>query len=524
MSQCSEKLLDKLKEKAIFSEYLPENFNVNSENFDLFSAGGSNKDNIEPYQFNMSRLNNNGDRRIVSIPEISAYIALIEFLRQNESILDDIITLSIDDTRSFSRIIDQNENIVDNDCFYGTSDLDLSVRDDEDVSWIFEKNRNTFLNNMYKKIEYAQGAFGILHIDISEFYRSIYTHSLTAIKIGVEEAQKVYRSNGCNSDYQLYAKLDGVVRGLNGKRTNGLLVGPYISRVLSEAVLANLDNDLLRNGIEFTRYADDFEIIIRNQEDIEKVKSKVTNIFDKYFFRCNSEKTSFEEYPFYIFNNFEHVIKKISNEGEMNSEKTVELFNQFFKMEKKGDKGAVRYLLRRHKNGYIVNDKKLYTAYLLNILSNDEKALGMVCRIIIDEYRNQNIEMDSNIYRIILKKLEAEITKKHDLEVIWLVYLMKYIDYPMDKKLFLQLLYCTNDLVIITMMHEWEEFFDNHLLEQCWERTTSWILSYEITLKDKSKQEAFFEKLNINKSKNCYKKLFQNNFSFYKSTYKKYFN
>lgn len=65
-----EKLLEELKEQAIFSEYLPENFNVKSENIDLYSAGGSNKDNIEPYQFNMSRFNNNGDRRTISIPEI----------------------------------------------------------------------------------------------------------------------------------------------------------------------------------------------------------------------------------------------------------------------------------------------------------------------------------------------------------------------------------------------------------------------------------------------------------------------
>lgn len=82
---------------------------------------------------------------------------MIEFFRQNGSVLDDIIQLSINDMRSFSRIIEENEDIVVNDGFYGTSDLNLSIRNDEDVSWIYEKNRLTFLNNMYKKIEYAQG-------------------------------------------------------------------------------------------------------------------------------------------------------------------------------------------------------------------------------------------------------------------------------------------------------------------------------------------------------------------------------
>lgn len=519
MSDCSNKLLEELKKRAIFSEYLPENFNIKSEDFDIYSAGGSNKDNIEPYQFNMSRLNNNGDRRIVSIPEISAYVALIEFLRQNESILEHIIQLSMNDVRSFSRIVDSNEDIVVNDGFYGTSDLNLEIRNDGDVSWIYEKNRLSFLNNMYKKIEYAQGACGILHIDISEFYRSIYTHSLTAIKIGIEEAAASYRNNSSNDVYRLYAKLDEFVRGLNGKRTNGLLVGPYISHVLSEAVLANLDTDLLEEGIEFIRYADDYEIIVRHKEDIETLKSKVNDVFDKYFFRCNTAKTYYEEYPFYIFNNFEHAIKKISNDSAIDSEKTVELFNKFLRMEKEGDKGAIRYLLRRYKEGYVISDKKLYLAYLLNMLTNDDKALGMVCRIIIEEYQGGNIDIDDTVYRIIFEELEAQISKKHDLEIVWLLYLMKYIDYPIDSSLFMALLLQVNDLAKIILIYEWEEHVNESLINKCWQEAQSWILLYQIALKDTSKREEFYDKLKVQKSRNFYQKLFDNNFSFYKNTY-----
>lgn len=519
MSDCSNKLLEELKRRAIFSEYLPENFNVKAENFALYSAGGSNRDNIEPYQYTMSRLNNNGDRRIISIPDISAYVALIEFLRQNESIIEDIIELSMNDVRSFSRIVDNNEDIIVNDSFYGISDLNLSIRDDEDVSWIYEKNRLTFLNNMYQKIKYAQGACGILHIDISEFYGNIYTHSLTAIKIGVKEAETCYRNNSNSAVYRLYVKLDEFIRGLNGKRTNGILVGPYVSHVISEAVLTNLDKDLLEEKIEFTRYADDYEIIVRNNEDIEKIKSKVSDLFERYYFKCNTAKTFYEEYPFYIFNNFESVIKKISNDSTIDSEKTVELFNMFLKMEKEGDKGAIRYLLRRYKDGYTISDKKLYLAYLLNMLTNDEKALGLVCRIIIEEYKHRNIDLDDTVYQIIFEELDAQIQKKHDLEVVWLIYLMKYIDYPIDESLFTILLSQINDLAKIILIYEWEEFINDYLIENCWQEAQSWILLYQIALKYTEKREEFYDKLKIQKSRNFYQKLFDNNFSFYKSTY-----
>ena len=297
------------------------------------------------------------------------------------------------------------------------------------------------------------------------------------------------------------------------------MVGPYVSHVISEAVLTNLDKDLLEEKIEFTRYADDYEIIVRNNEDIEKIKSKVSDLFERYYFKCNTAKTFYEEYPFYIFNNFESVIKKISNDSTIDSEKTVELFNMFLKMEKEGDKGAIRYLLRRYKDGYTISDKKLYLAYLLNMLTNDEKALGLVCRIIIEEYKHRNIDLDDTVYQIIFEELDAQIQKKHDLEVVWLIYLMKYIDYPIDESLFTILLSQINDLAKIILIYEWEEFINDYLIENCWQEAQSWILLYQIALKYTEKREEFYDKLKIQKSRNFYQKLFDNNFSFYKSTY-----
>lgn len=47
----------------------------------------------------------------------------------------------------------------------------------------------------------------------------------------------------------------------------------------------------------------------------------------------------------------------------------------------------------------------------------------------------------------------------------------------------------------------------NALLEDRWGNTDSWILLYEIAVKYPEKQEKFYERLNLNKSKNFYKNL-----------------
>ena len=60
-------------------------------------------------------------------------------------------------------------------------------------------------------------------------------------------------------------------------------------------------------------------------------------------------------------------------------------------MEKNGEKGATRYLLKTYKNEYHIEDehKELYASYLLNVLCNDEKSLGLACKIIIYEYKEK---------------------------------------------------------------------------------------------------------------------------------------
>lgn len=114
--------------------------------------------------------------------------------------------------------------------------------------------------------------------------------------------------------------------------------------------------------------------------------------------KLNSEKTYYEEYPYYLFSNYEKIIERIrGNEEKMDSPEIVELFNCFFSMEKKGEKGAVRYLLSAYPDNYIINDKNLYCDYLVNVICNDEKNMPLASKIFVKEYKNSNIAIDDNI-------------------------------------------------------------------------------------------------------------------------------
>ncbi|MCR5836048.1 MAG: hypothetical protein K6G88_06055 [Lachnospiraceae bacterium] len=180
----TEKLLDMIKEKGIFSEYLPENFNLNFETIDIYGAGASHRDKVEPYSYYMSRFGNPGDRRMISIPEVASYVSLINFLRDNKDILVDIIRISGEDFNSFSRIANEEYKIIDVDSVYGDAISAVNLTINESTEYQEEeRERSVYVENMLHKIQMARGASGILHIDISEFYKSIYTHTLSAIKL-----------------------------------------------------------------------------------------------------------------------------------------------------------------------------------------------------------------------------------------------------------------------------------------------------------------------------------------------------
>lgn len=514
------KLLDKIKEKGIFSEYLPGNFNLKSDGFNLYGAGASHKDKIEPYSYYMSRLGKAGDRRMISIPEAAGYISLVNFLRDNKDILVDIMQISGEDHNSFSRIVNADFEIMGADFVYGEGMeevnlvLSNSVEAEEE-----ERDRSVYVENMLRKIRMTEGACGILHIDISEFYKSIYTHMLSAIKLGIDGAKEAFLKDSQDEGYRKYVALDDRIRRLNGARTNGILVGPYISRIISEAILARVDIELRVAGFTFSRYADDYEIAVYKEEDLEDIKSELVVILDKYNFRINNEKTYYEKYPFYMFSNYEKIIKRLVGKGKAaDSAEIVELFNKFLQMEKNGEKGAVRYLLKTYTNEYHVKDKQLYASYLLNVLCNDEKALGLACRIIIHEYGAERIELNDRFYDVIVKKLLYEIKKHHDLEIVWLVYLLKYTGFSITKELIHEILESECGLAVIIVLEEWAEMVDSGDIERCWENLTSWITLYQIALRYPEKREKFMERLGIIHNRNFYTRLFEKEFTFYKKS------
>ena len=114
-----------------------------------------------------------------------------------------------------------------------------------------------------------------------------------------------------------------------------MLTGITISRLLSEAILARIDEEIEKEGIKFARYVDDYEIFIYDSREIHKMQNIISSIFKKYFFTINYEKIEYVSFPYYVVKNLEGIYSKYISK-KMRSNEIIELFNTFFDLETEG--------------------------------------------------------------------------------------------------------------------------------------------------------------------------------------------
>ncbi len=126
--------------------------------------------------------------------------------------------------------------------------------------------------------------------DIKNFYPSIYTHSI---------AWALHNKQDARNDkfvYDLFGtKLDKLFQNANDGGTNGLAIGPVISDLVSEIILAAIDrkcSDEL-GGIDFlaVRFKDDYKILVQSKTDADRVIKALQRQMRNYNLSLGEDKT-----------------------------------------------------------------------------------------------------------------------------------------------------------------------------------------------------------------------------------------
>ena len=94
----------------------------------------------------------------------------------------------------------------------------------------------------------------IIFTDIADFYSRIYLHRIESI-LDVATPKKGVKKF-----------IEKVIKSIRSKQSHGIPIGCSASRIIAEAVLADSDSALRDEGVDFTRFVDDYRIFVKNQQ------------------------------------------------------------------------------------------------------------------------------------------------------------------------------------------------------------------------------------------------------------------
>ena len=133
----------------------------------------------------------------------------------------------------------------------------------------------------------------LTHIDISNCYGSIYTHSISWAIHGREEAKKNRRNNNLIGNI-----IDEHLRAMSYGQTNGIPQGSTLMDFIAEMVLGYIDCELTKKvkdtGIknyDIIRYRDDYRIFTHSLRDGEKIVRFISEILIDFGMSLNPNKT-----------------------------------------------------------------------------------------------------------------------------------------------------------------------------------------------------------------------------------------
>ena len=149
-----------------------------------------------------------------------------------------------------------------------------------------------YLENEEADIRKMTGAHFVALTDISNCFPSIYTHSIPWALHGRSKSKK-------NRSVLLEGNLlDKVTQGTRDRQTNGLLIGPHPSNVVSEIILTKIDHEMIQKGYkQFCRYIDDYIFYAKTHNEAEKFIHDLGMQLREYELVLNGSKTEILPMP-----------------------------------------------------------------------------------------------------------------------------------------------------------------------------------------------------------------------------------
>ena len=268
------------------------------------------------------------------------------------------------------------------------------------------------------------GAHYIVRTDISNCFPSIYTHSIPWALHGRSKSKK---------DRSVLLKgnlLDKVTQGVRDGQSNGLLIGPHASNVISEIILTRIDDEMIRKGYKrFSRYIDDYTFYAKTHNEAEAFIRDLGMQMREYELVLNRNKTEILPMPRPIEEDWVRELKSFRwpAKGETVHFGTIRsLLDLALKLAQRAESYAVlNYAIKMVPPGLGSRAKRLFVQEAINLALLYPYLCPILDEHVFNKYRYDGIE--KVILEFIEELLEIGIQRIYsDAIVHALYYALKY--------------------------------------------------------------------------------------------------
>lgn len=266
-----DELYDRLIQYGLFSDKLPPIFDCSS--FLQYCKSQHNQTTKKvPHQYVVYRnMRNINIPRIIGIPTPMAYEHICACLRENWNCL----------TNYFETKTKTQKHIISR----------IHIRKMRDTDSLFVMNYNNWKADGTPEPDISLGKRYLVKADISTCFPSIYTHAIPWALVTKEIAK-----NTCKDVNLWYNKIDINVRNSTYGETNGILIGPHTSNIISEIILCAIDAEL-QDDFDYIRNIDDYTCYVDTMEEAERFLLRLDSCLRHYNLILNQKKTEIKELP-----------------------------------------------------------------------------------------------------------------------------------------------------------------------------------------------------------------------------------
>jgi hypothetical protein len=295
-----------------------------------------------------------------------------------------------------------------------------------------------------------------IRVDISKFYPTIYTHSITWAFLGKEKAKLYYKNknnlktliDANDHDAKLYKLADDIdtyVRNCQERQSIGIPIGPDTSHIISELIACRIDSILQDEfsdiKLKGCRYYDDYYLYVSTRDEADRVLKGLQRILNDFQLEINESKVKIKEFPFafedkftLIFNQFDFKETSLSNSIKHYFSLVWGLIDE----NSQRPDWIFKYALRIFERRTVTITKeswKLFEDLLLKSALIEPAILDIVTRILLTYKSYLDTDSKTKLYELIELIIENHSPVRHNFEVAWALWLAKTFEIKIEKSL-----------------------------------------------------------------------------------------